>query len=161
MIQLGFVLLFGAIFPLAPVIALLNNLVFIRLDASKLTYTRKRYTGKCSLIVNCARPIAQKVGGLGVWEDVLQIMSVVGILTNCCLMGITSSQLSRILYFISPGSLVFLGLFVDNVYAAGVAIILFAYEHIMLFFKYILHTSIPSVSPAVQRDQERKKCLII
>ena len=42
-IQLGFVLLFGAIFPLAPVIALLNNLVFIRLDASKLTYTRKRY----------------------------------------------------------------------------------------------------------------------
>lgn len=71
-------------------------------------------------------------------------MSVVGILTNCCLMGITSNQLARILYFISP---------------AGVAIILFAYEHIMLFFKYILHTSIPSVSPAVQRDQERKKSL--
>ena len=108
-IQLGFVLLFGAIFPLAPVIALLNNLVFIRLDASKLTYTRKRY-GDMMILASCltsVRPIAQKVGGLGVWEDVLQIMSVVGILTNCCLMGITSSQLSRILYFISPGTYIY------------------------------------------------------
>ena len=28
-----------------------------------------------------------------VWEDILQVMSVAGIITNCCIVGITSSVL--------------------------------------------------------------------
>jgi hypothetical protein len=42
-LQLGMVLLFGMVFPLIPLIATINNLFFLRLDASKLMYTRKRY----------------------------------------------------------------------------------------------------------------------
>ena len=51
-IQLGFVLLFAQVFPLAPLIALTNNLIQIRLDAYKICYTRQR-------------PIAQKTSGVG------------------------------------------------------------------------------------------------
>ena len=68
------------------------------------------------------RPIATKSSGIGVWEDVLQIMSVMAIVTNCCLMGLTSKQLRAIL----PG----LG---DISLAVG----LFALEHFLLFFKYV------------------------
>ncbi len=53
--QLGFVLLFSLVFPLAPLIACINNIILIRLGAYKICYARQR-------------PIAQKVGGLGVWE---------------------------------------------------------------------------------------------
>jgi hypothetical protein len=57
-IQLSYVLLFGAVFPLAPLIVLLNSVVFMRVNAAKLLLTRKR-------------PIAQKIGGLGVRNSVL------------------------------------------------------------------------------------------
>ncbi|CAM9303634.1 unnamed protein product, partial [Ectocarpus fasciculatus] len=115
MIQLGFVLFFAAVFPLSPLIVLINNIFFIRLDAFKLTNTRKR-------------PIAQKSAGLGVWEDILQVMSVAGIITNCCIVGITSAVLPR--WMRAYGTV-------------GVAISLFFFEHIMLLFKYMLHKAIP------------------
>lgn len=87
-------------------------------------------------------PIAKKIGGLGVWEDVLQIMSVLGLLTNCCIMLFTSSQLIR--------TFAALGI-------AGVAIMLFAYEHAVLLFKYFLQATVARVPSSVQRDQERNK----
>jgi hypothetical protein len=59
-VQVGFVLCFSEVFPLAPLVALLNNLCLLRLNALKICYTRQR-------------PIAQKVGGIGVWEDVVQV----------------------------------------------------------------------------------------
>ena len=79
-VQFCFVLFFSSVFPLAPLIALLNNIVLLRVSAYKICYTRQR-------------PIALKSAGLGVWEDVLQVMSVVGILTNCGIMGYTSTVL--------------------------------------------------------------------
>lgn len=124
MIQLGFVLFFAAVFPLSPLIVLINNVFFIRLDAFKLTNTRKR-------------PIAQKSAGLGVWEDILQVMSVAGIITNCCIVGITSSVLPR--WLRAYGTV-------------GVAIVLFFFEHIMLLFKYMLHKAIPKIPITVQRE---------
>ena len=128
-LQLGFILLFGAVFPLAPAIALLNNLFFIRIDAAKLMYTRKR-------------PIAQKIGGLGVWEDIIHIMSVIGIITTCCLLAFTSEVLEGLFYFTNRGIVVLL---------------LFFFEHIILFLKYVLMSSVNRIPLSVQRDQERNK----
>lgn len=48
--QLGFVVIFAAVFPLGPLLALLNNIILMRLNAYKLCHTRQR-------------PIAQKSGG--------------------------------------------------------------------------------------------------
>lgn len=41
-LQLGFITLFVAAFPLAPLFALLNNLFEIRLDAKKLIFQERR-----------------------------------------------------------------------------------------------------------------------
>lgn len=60
-VQFCFVLFFSSVFPLAPLIALLNNTALLRLSAYKLCHTRQR-------------PIALKSAGLGVWEDVLQVI---------------------------------------------------------------------------------------
>ena len=54
-VQLGLILLFSPVFPLAPLIAMLNNIVLIRFSAYKLCYSRRR-------------PVAVKTGSIGVWE---------------------------------------------------------------------------------------------
>lgn len=129
-VQLGFVLLYAPIFPLAPLIALLNNICLIRLNAYKLTYTRQR-------------PVAQKVSGIGVWEDVLQLISVAGVLANCALFGFISNILMDM--FAASGG------------GAAVALLLFLFEHGILFFKYWLQTSVPMIPMAVQRAQQRER----
>lgn len=129
-IQMCFILFFGAVFPLAPLIALVNNIVLIRFKAVKVCYTRQR-------------PIAQKIGGIGVWSDVLQILSVGGAITNCALIGFVSDPLRKVL--------------VPAVGDTGIALIMFAFEQGLLLFKYWLHTSIPSVPPSVVRAQLRER----
>jgi Calcium-activated chloride channel len=37
------------------------------------------------------RPIARKISGIGVWDNVLEIMTVIAVVTNCALVGRTSS----------------------------------------------------------------------
>jgi hypothetical protein len=128
-IQIGFVLFFSSVFPLCPLLALINNLALIRFNAMKLCCTRKR-------------PIAQKIGGLGVWEDVIQIMSVGGILTNCAFFGLTATGARHVL--------------LPSISGAGLAALLFAYEHTILFFKYWLHSSVPAIAPSVQRARSRE-----
>lgn len=58
-IQFGFVTLFVASFPLAPLFALLNNIIEIRLDAKKFVTelrrpvaVRAKDIGKCSLLLS-------------------------------------------------------------------------------------------------------------
>eukprot|EP01034_Spumella_vulgaris_P024118 gene24118-30426_t len=128
-IQIGFVLCFCGVFPLAPLLALINNLALIRFNAHKICSLRQR-------------PIASKVAGLAVWEDVLQVMSVGGVLTNCAVMGITSTTLTTHLHAIG---------------GVGLALLLFGYEQCILLFKYWLHSSIPRVPPTVQRAQFRER----
>lgn len=67
--QFGFVTLFVASFPLAPLLALLNNIIEIRVDAWKLT-TQYR------------RPVAAKAHSIGVWQDILYGMAVLSVATN-------------------------------------------------------------------------------
>ncbi|NP_001407334.1 anoctamin-5 isoform 9 [Mus musculus] len=68
-IQFGFATLFVASFPLAPLFALMNNIMGIRVDAWKLT-TQYR------------RPVAAKAHSIGVWQDILFGMAIVSVATN-------------------------------------------------------------------------------
>ena len=58
--------MFVAAFPLAPFIALVSNLIQIRIDAIKLIYYHKR-------------PIALESSGIAVWHDILQILTTVSL----------------------------------------------------------------------------------
>ena len=68
-IQYGFVTLFVSAFPLAPVFALLNNIIEIRLDAYKFVTAYKR-------------PLAQRAQDIGAWASILQAITYISIVTN-------------------------------------------------------------------------------
>ena len=71
-IQYGFVTIFVAAFPLAPLLALINNVFEIRLDAYKYT-TQMR------------RPIAQQVKDIGIWYSILEGMTYLAVVFNVSL----------------------------------------------------------------------------
>ena len=77
-IQFGYVTCFSVVLPFTPLLCLINNLVSMRLDAYKLCRGRRR-------------PLVTKAGGIGIWEHVLHIVTVISILTNCSLMALTSN----------------------------------------------------------------------
>jgi hypothetical protein len=84
-IQYGFVTLFVAAFPLAPLFALLNNVVELRLDAYKWTTLMRR-------------PVAERVGGLGAWYGILQGITYAAVATNAFVIAITSDLIPRLVY---------------------------------------------------------------
>ena len=63
-LQYGLVTMFVAAFPLAPLFALLNNLVEIRVDAY-------------NFIHNFRRPIAERVEDIGAWYGILATLTQV------------------------------------------------------------------------------------
>lgn len=68
-IQFGFITLFVASFPLAPLLALMNNILEVRVDAWKLT-TQFR------------RPVSSKAHSIGAWEEILNMIAVFSVVTN-------------------------------------------------------------------------------
>lgn len=70
-IQYGFVTLFVAAFPLAPLFALLNNIGEIRLDAFKM-------------VTQSRRPLAERVEDIGAWYGILQGITYAAVVTNVC-----------------------------------------------------------------------------
>lgn len=69
MIQFGFITLFVASFPLAPLLALINNIIEVRVDAWKFT-TQFR------------RPVASKAHSIGAWQEILNGVAVLSVVTN-------------------------------------------------------------------------------
>ncbi|KRY83295.1 Anoctamin-3 [Trichinella pseudospiralis] len=84
-LQYGFVTLFAAAFPLAPLFAFLNNAVEIRSDAYKYT-------------VNFRRPLSSRTKDLGIWMNILTCISSLAILTNASLIAFTSDFISKNVY---------------------------------------------------------------
>lgn len=86
-LQYGFVTIFVSAFPLAPVFALINNIMEMRLDAKKLlTYHR--------------RPVAQRVRSIGVWFRILDSVSKLAVVTNGFIIAFTSDFIPRLVYLL-------------------------------------------------------------
>ncbi|KAG3121706.1 hypothetical protein PI124_g1003 [Phytophthora idaei] len=133
LVQFGYVSFFSLAFPLAPLLALLNNLLELRTDAFKLCQTRQR-------------PLAHKASGIGVWLHVLQIMSVLAVLTNCFHLAYSTSLLERAF---------------SSVTATQKVWIVFGIEHLLLLIKVWLACAVPSVprdvSESLRRERELAK----
>uniref|UniRef100_A0AAY4EDL3 Anoctamin n=1 Tax=Denticeps clupeoides TaxID=299321 RepID=A0AAY4EDL3_9TELE len=84
-IQFGFITLFVASFPLAPLLALLNNILEVRVDAWKFT-TQFR------------RPVAAKAHSIGAWQEILNMMAVFSVVTNAFIVAFTSDMIPRLVY---------------------------------------------------------------
>uniref|UniRef100_A0A8C2AN28 Anoctamin n=1 Tax=Cyprinus carpio TaxID=7962 RepID=A0A8C2AN28_CYPCA len=85
-IQFGFVTLFVASFPLAPLLALFNNLCEIRVDAWKFT-TQSR------------RVVPEKAQDIGAWQPILQGVAILAVATNAAIIAFTSDMIPRLVYY--------------------------------------------------------------
>nr|XP_057935307.1 anoctamin-7 [Doryrhamphus excisus]XP_057935308.1 anoctamin-7 [Doryrhamphus excisus] len=84
-IQFGFITIFVAACPLAPLFALINNWVEIRLDAQKF-------------VTEYRRPVVERAPDIGIWFDILQFITYMAVLGNAFLIAFTSSFLPRLYY---------------------------------------------------------------
>ncbi|XP_020488172.2 anoctamin-5-like isoform X1 [Labrus bergylta] len=89
-IQFGFITLFVASFPLAPLLALFNNILEIRVDAWKFT-TQFR------------RPVASKARNIGAWQEILNAVAILSVVTNAFIMAFTSDMIPRMVYLYAYG----------------------------------------------------------
>uniref|UniRef100_A0A8C1KAJ4 Anoctamin n=1 Tax=Cyprinus carpio TaxID=7962 RepID=A0A8C1KAJ4_CYPCA len=84
-IQFSFTTIFVAAFPLAPLLALLNNIIEIRLDAIKMVSLERRL-------------VPMKANDIGVWTDVLEAIGVLAVIANGLVIGISSDFIPRLVY---------------------------------------------------------------
>nr|KAG5704950.1 hypothetical protein BaRGS_022792 [Batillaria attramentaria] len=84
-LQFGFLTIFCAAFPLAPLFALINNIMEIRVDASKF-------------ITQLRRPIAERSATIGIWYSVLYGISRIAVISNAFIIALTSDFIPRLVY---------------------------------------------------------------
>lgn len=84
-IQYGFVTLFVAAFPLAPLFALLNNWFEIRIDAHKFVSVLRR-------------PVADRAQDIGAWFGILTIISQLSIVTNAFIIVVTGQFIPQLVF---------------------------------------------------------------
>lgn len=129
--QFGYVTLFAAAFPLTSLLALINNVIEIRVDAAKLVTATKRPAYLC----------AQDIG---TWYSILDILVTGSIMTNAALIGFTSHGLFLYFGIMSWPQRIW-------------AVILF--EHAVLMFKLILEAVVPDEPGDVLREHNRREFL--
>ncbi|XP_020513581.2 anoctamin-7 [Labrus bergylta] len=84
-LQFGFITIFVAACPLAPLFALINNWVEIRLDAQKF-------------VTEYRRPVAERAQDIGIWFSILHCIAHIAVLSNAFLIAFTSSFVPRLYY---------------------------------------------------------------
>ncbi|NXY56816.1 ANO9 protein, partial [Callaeas wilsoni] len=76
-IQYSFTTIFVAAFPLAPLLALINNVIEIHMDAIKMTRLRRRM-------------VPRKAKDIGIWLQVLEAIGTLAVIGNGLVIAITS-----------------------------------------------------------------------
>ncbi|XP_077064055.1 anoctamin-10 [Siphateles boraxobius] len=121
----GYVSLFSCVYPLAAVLVVLNNITEVYSDAFKMCHVFKR-------------PFSEPAANIGVWQLAFETMSVIAVVTNCALIGL-SPQVNA--YF--PES------------ETQLILVVVAIEHVLLAFKFILAFVIPDVPKHIQVKLEK------
>ncbi|XP_065557392.1 anoctamin-5-like [Artemia franciscana] len=84
--QYGFVTLFVAAFPLAPLFALINCIIEIRVDAFKL-------------VAQFRRPVPIRIADMGIWQEVIKSLTYLAVIVNAFVIAYTSEFIPRIVYY--------------------------------------------------------------
>ncbi|KAM7165120.1 anoctamin-9 [Macrochelys suwanniensis] len=85
MIQYSFTTIFVAAFPLAPLMAFINNLFEIRLDAIKMVHLQRRI-------------VPRKANDIGIWLQVLEAIGILAVIGNGLVIAITSDFIPMQVY---------------------------------------------------------------
>uniref|UniRef100_F6PR11 Anoctamin n=1 Tax=Callithrix jacchus TaxID=9483 RepID=F6PR11_CALJA len=124
-LQFGYVSLFSCVYPLAAAFAVLNNFTEVNSDALKMCRVFKR-------------PFSEPSASIGVWQLAFETMSVISVVTNCALIGM-SPQVNAIF----PES------------KADLILIVVVVEHALLALKFILAFAIPDKPRHIQMKLAR------
>ncbi len=68
-LQFGFITIFVAACPLAPLFALINNWVEVRLDAQKF-------------VCEYRRPVVERAQDIGIWQTILKFITYLAVISN-------------------------------------------------------------------------------
>jgi hypothetical protein len=79
-IQFGFLALFAPACPLAPLIALANNVIELRMDAIKV----------CTLY---RRPVWARCDTIGAWNSVMKVLALIAVATNATMIFFVGSRM--------------------------------------------------------------------
>lgn len=85
MLQFGFVTMFVAAFPLAPLFALLNCAIELRVDA-------------VNFVCQFRRPIADRAQDIGAWYRIMEGIANLSVLVNAFVLAFTSEFIPRLVY---------------------------------------------------------------
>ncbi|XP_048849195.1 anoctamin-10 [Brienomyrus brachyistius] len=116
----GYVSLFSCVYPIAALLVVLNNVTEIYSDALKICQVFKR-------------PFSEPAANIGVWQLAFESMSVIAVVTNCALIGMSPQVKS---YF--PES------------ESQLILLVVAVEHVFLVLKFILAFVIPDIPKHIQ-----------
>ncbi|KAI9440392.1 DUF590-domain-containing protein [Lactarius indigo] len=115
--QFGYVTLWSTIWPLAPVMALLNNVVEFRSDAFKL-------------VTHFRRPLPKRTDTIGPWLDCLSLLSWLSALTNSALVFLFHREASPTESSMAPRAL-FIALAASHGYIVLRAVVRHLLERVM------------------------------
>lgn len=121
--QYGFTVLFVSAFPLAPTIAMISGYIQIRIDGWKL----------CQAV---RRPQPKVAEDIGSWQDMIEILSMVGVIFNF-------------------GQLFYTGSYLKNYTLTFRWIMFICIEHVALGLKYLIALYIDDIPEEVQIQLER------
>merc|ERR1719493_94937 len=80
-IQYGYLTLFVIVFPLAPILAFVNNILEVSVD----TYNWK----------TAQRPIPRGAMGIGTWNSILMLFSLLAVATNTMIIALKTDNVSE------------------------------------------------------------------
>ncbi|XP_011212703.2 anoctamin-1 isoform X1 [Bactrocera dorsalis] len=84
-LQFGFITLFGLAFPLAPLLALINNVIEVRLDAIKMLRLIRR-------------PVAQRASNIGVWYNMMAIVARIAVASSAMIIAFSTNLIPKLVY---------------------------------------------------------------
>ncbi|CAG8480932.1 5977_t:CDS:10 [Ambispora leptoticha] len=134
-IQFGFIALFAAAFPLAPLCALFHNIIEIHTDGYKYLKLKRR-------------TISSLAQSIGMWDNIIYMISIFAVLTNASILAFHSNYMQSVFkkYVGNDDSSLL------NVRLGFILI----FENIVFLVKFLLSYLIPDAPTAVKLA--RKRC---
>ncbi|KAL4432748.1 hypothetical protein ABPG74_011569 [Tetrahymena malaccensis] len=149
-INFGYITLFAAAFPFAPLLVFIFNAIELYSDKHKIYYLYQR-------------PHAFKISGIGIWNQILSFISIFCVLTNIILFSFSSDQITRFfpslffdqapqeeqVLFMAPPPLEGQGRYL--------VFVVFVIEHLLFISIYLLRKFILTRSDWTMIYQQRKE----
>jgi hypothetical protein len=114
-VQYGSMCLFAVAYPAAALICFVNNVLERKLDGMKV-------------VLVCRRPRSGHADGIGMWEPIFRILSVLAVFTNCGILYLSSRSILE---------------YVPNIGDQSRLLLILAIEHLLFGIKFLLRELIP------------------